>query len=73
LSTNAIYHYDGASGYTQLSNFNISTTTTQVSKINGWSSGVMTSATIENNTLKILNGQLPQLSHYDTLAVNGVT
>ena len=53
MSTNAIYHYDGASGYTQLSNFTLNTSRTEASKISQWRPGVLTEATLENNILKI--------------------
>ena len=69
MSTNAIYHYDGASGYTQLSNFTLNTSRTEASKISQWRPGVLTEATLENNILKITNGQLPVLAYSDTYAL----
>ena len=72
LSTNAIYHYDGTSGYTQLSNFTYTTTTTSVAHINSWTAGSATGINIENNTLKITNGSAPSLSYYNTVVVTGI-
>ena len=73
LSTNSIYHYNGASGYTQISNFSYTTTTSSVAHVNSWSAGTMTQATVENNILKITNGSAPNLSYYNVNAVTGIT
>ena len=74
LNTNSIYHYDGASGYTQLSNFTLSVSKNEVaSAISNWSSGVATSASIENNTLKIINGFVPSLSYTNIQVVDNIT
>ena len=73
LSTNKIYHYDPNSGYSQLSNFTYNITKTSVSKITGWSSGIMTDISVDGNILKVTNGTLPELLYYDTQAVNNVT
>lgn len=72
LETNRIYHYDSHSGYTQLSNFSFTINKTEVSKITNWTSGVIPEFNIENNILKLKNGQLPQLSYYDTQAVSNI-
>ena len=72
MTNNRIYHYDGASGYTQLSNFTLDVSKADMSKISSWSPGVLTSAAINNNVLQITNGQLPYLSYYNTQAVTGV-
>ena len=72
-STNIIYHYDNISGYTQLSNFSLNTTELSVSKISSWSAGIQGTATIEDNTLHIINGQAPSLSYNNVLAVKSIT
>lgn len=72
-STNTIYHYDNNSGYSQLCNFTLDISTTSVSKISGWSPGRVTQASIEDNTLKIINGLLPEASITDLQVVSGAT
>ena len=62
IQTNTIYHYDNASGYSKLSNFRLSVSRGSASQVSNWSPGVLTQATIENNTLKITNGQLPDVN-----------
>lgn len=71
-STNIIYHYDNASGYTQLSNFSFSVSPTSASQISGWSTGILTQAIIEDNTLKITNGSLPSLNYTNVQVVRDV-
>lgn len=73
LSNNRIYHYAGASGYTQLSNFEFNISKTSVAKITSWSPGLMTNARVENNILTITNGLLPELLYYDTQVVSNIT
>lgn len=73
LSNNRIYHYTGTSGYTQLSNFEFNISKTSAAKITSWSPGRMTNATVENNTLIITNGLLPELLYYDTQVVSNIT
>ena len=62
LSTNRIFHYTNASGYTQLSNFNYKVTKIAVENITGWSSGRPTEISISDNTLKIKYGVAPTLT-----------
>ena len=52
LSTDKIYHYENASGYTQLANFSVSTTA--IKSVSEWLPGASTKASIENNTFKIM-------------------
>lgn len=73
LSTKSIYHYDGATGYTPLLNFSLNVDTVQVANIEYWDQGRMTRAAVNNNTLNIVNGAVPTLSYYNTLAVSEVT
>ena len=73
LSTNRIYHYTPAGGYTQLSNFEFSTTKSSVSNIISWMPGVAAQARLENNILKITNGELPELLWKKVEAVTEVT
>ena len=73
LATDRIYHYTGASGYTQLSNFTYNVTKTTVSSIVYWSEGTMTSVSLENNKLIINNGSRPQLLYEDKSVVRDIT
>lgn len=73
LSTKSIYHYDGATGYTPLLNFTIDVDTVEVANIVSWDQGRMTRATVNNNTLNIVNGNVPNLLYYNTIAVSEVT
>lgn len=59
-STNKIYHYEASSGYTELAHFTFTTET--IGSVAGFSRGLMTTATIENNTVKIINGFAPDLT-----------
>jgi hypothetical protein len=51
LSTNSIYHYTGANGYSQLSNFTYRPVKTTIRNLKYWDAGSMTKASIRNNTL----------------------
>ena len=73
LSTNKIYHYENSSGYTQLSNFDYSIEKTTIGSVISWSAGVMTTASIENNTFKVMNGILPELLWRQEEVVSDVT
>lgn len=73
LSTNKIYHYDAGSGYTQLSNFEYNITKSTIGSIVSWLPGATTVAKIENNTLKITNGILPELLWETKSVVTNVT
>ena len=68
-SKNIIYYYDATNGYTQLSNFDL--TKTYASRVSGWNAGLMTTATLENNTLKIINGVAPNVNITNIEVVNG--
>ena len=68
LSTSKIYHYTGAGGYSQLSNFEYSAVKTTIRNITYWSPGKAASAKVEDNVLKVTNGLAPQLST-DNLSV----
>ena len=73
LSTNKIYHYAAASGYTQLSNFTYNVEKSIVGVVTGWLPGVAAKATVENNVFKITNGILPNLSWEKKTVVTDVT
>lgn len=73
LSTNRIYHYTPASGYTQLSNFDYNVSKSQVGSVVSWLPGVAAQAQVENNILKITNGMLPELLWLKTDVVTDVT
>ena len=73
LSTNAIYHYDSTSGYTQLSNFTYSTTKIPVARFNSWDPGTAATIDVQDNILKINTGSAPTLSYYVTEAVSDIT
>ena len=72
LSTNKIYHYSG-SGYTQLSNFEYNVTQSTIGSVVSWLPGVLTRASIEDNTFKISNGLLPELLWTQKTVVTNVT
>ena len=73
LSTNRIYHYAPASGYTQLSNFNFNVKQTTVGSVVSWLPGVTTQASVENNVFKVNNGLLPELLWEKRTVVTDVT
>ena len=73
LSTNRIYHYTPASGYTQLSNFSFDVSTASIGSLIKWLPGTTTKATIENNIFKIDNGVLPELLWEKKTVVTGIT
>ena len=73
LSTSRIYCYSNSSGYTQLSNFEWKAHTTEIPKITSWAAGILPQGTIENNTLKITNGLLPELNYYPVSVVTSIT
>lgn len=73
LSTNRIYHYSGASGYTQLSNFEYNVTKTTVSHITSWYRGSPTGITVNNNTLTVTSGMKPELLYEDKTVVRDIT
>ena len=70
LSTDKIYHYENASGYTQLANFSVSTTA--IKSVSEWLPGASTKASIENNTFKIINGVTPRLDYKNLQVVTDV-
>ena len=61
LSKNVIYCYTPTSGFTQLSHFRYTTAKTQISTINSWNPGIMTTALVDNTALVINNGTAPAL------------
>lgn len=61
LSTNKIYHYTGANGYTQLFNFSYTT----IKNITYWGAGRAATASVQDNVLKIINGIAPELTTED--------
>ena len=73
LTNNRIYHYANTSGYTQLSNFEYNITKSTVGSVVSWLPGVVTTATIENNTFKVTNGLLPELLWEKKTVVTDVT
>ena len=72
LSTNRIYHYAAASGYTQLSNFEFNITKSTVGSIIAWMPGVTPTAKVENHVFKVTNGELPTLLWEKTSVVTDV-
>lgn len=70
LSKNIIYCFKPVGGYTQLSHFKYTATKTQISTINSWNSGIMTTALVDNTSLIINNGVAPML---DLETLNVVT
>ena len=61
LDKNVIYCYKPNTGFTQLSHFKYTATKTQISTINSWNPGVMTTAAVNGNNLIIENGAAPIL------------
>ena len=70
LNKNIIYCYKPYSGYTQLSHFKYTTTKIQISTVNSWNPGIMTTALVNSNSLIINNGSAPTL---DLNTLNVVT
>lgn len=62
LNKNTIYCYNPGSGYTQLSHFKYSATTTSIPIIDTWDPGTMTTVTQEGNSLKVEPGVEPTLT-----------
>ena len=64
LSRNVIYCYkEGVSpSYSQLSHFRYTATKTQISTINSWNPGIMTTALVDDTALVINNGVAPTLN-----------
>ena len=73
ISDNKIYHYETATGYTQLLNFTPSVQTTVIKNVTFWQPGGMTEGKIENNTLVITNGVAPQLFTGNVTVVTDVS
>ena len=73
LSTDTIYHFENESGYTKLSNFNFTIERDTINSVTYWRQGTLTEAKIENNTFKITNGSLPQLSTLSYQVVTNIT
>lgn len=62
LSRNVIYCYSPNSGFAQLSHFRYTATKTQISTINSWNPGIMTTALVDDTSLVINNGTVPTLN-----------
>ena len=62
LDKNAIYCYKGNSGFSKLSHFKYTATKTQISTIDGWDPGIMTTALADDSILYITNGTAPVLN-----------
>ena len=73
LSTNKIYHYAAASGYSQLSNFEYNVEKSTIKRIVSWLPGVTTEAKVSNNVFIVSNGVLPELLLKDMTVVTDVT
>ena len=61
LTTNSIYHYTGANGYSQLSNFTYRPVKTTIRNITYWGAGRAATASVNNNILQLTNGVAPSL------------
>ena len=61
LDNNTVYCFTPTGGYIQLSHFKYTTTKTQISTINSWNPGIMTTALVDNASLIINNGTAPTL------------
>ena len=61
LDTNKIYHYENNT-YSELSNISFSVTKASFGNVISFRAGMATTATIENNILKINTGLIPDLS-----------
>lgn len=70
LNNNTIYCYKPYSGFSQLSHFKYTPTTTRILTINDWNPGTMTSISVNSNSLIINNGTEPVL---DLNTLNVVT
>lgn len=62
LDKNVIYCFKPVGGYTQLSHFKYTATKTQISTINSWNPGIMTTALVNEQALIINNGTAPTLN-----------
>lgn len=62
LDKNVIYCYKPTSGFTQLSHFRYTANKTQISTVDGWDPGTMTTAWVDDNSLVIDNGTIPTLN-----------
>ena len=71
-SNNKIYHFTGANGYVQLSNFTYSAIKNTVKNITYWGPGRAATASIEDNILKLVNGIAPQLLTENVLVVTDI-
>jgi len=62
LSKDIIYCYKVGHGFSQLSHFKYTATTTQIATIDSWNPGTMTTASVNNVSLVIENGTAPVLN-----------
>lgn len=73
LSTNKLYHYTIAYGYSQLFNFNFTITKKSVSTISQWSAGRVPEFELEDNKLILKSGSTPILSYTNSQVVSDIT
>lgn len=71
LSTNNIYHYASATGYTRLMPFTITKTT--IREVGFWGPGSATIASASKGILSIKNGVAPQLLPQNVSVVTNIT
>ncbi len=62
LNTNTIYCYKPNSGFSQLSHFKYIVSKTEISTVENWNPGIMTTALINDTLLVINNGTAPTLN-----------
>lgn len=73
LSNNTIYCYTIANGLSQLSHFKYTAVKTQISTINSWNPGIMTTALVDDTSLIINNGTAPTLDLGTLNVVTNIT
>ena len=73
LSTNRIYHFENASGYTQLSNFDFTVSKSTIGSVISWAPGMPTTATVQDNTFQVTTGLIPELLWEQRQVVTNVT
>ena len=73
LSTNIIYCYTYAGGYTQLSNFTYTTEKTTVSNITYWRTGTPTTLQCVDGVLIATTGIVPSLNYEQKSVVRNIT
>ena len=73
ISQNKLYHYTTQTGYTELLNINISTTTTNASVITQWTAGYSSEARISGHKLTFTNGTVPHLVYSTNQVIKTIT